>query len=205
MNKISKKVIIGKNTKIGDFVIIGYSLSEASVSIPRTVIGPNSMIRSHTIIYAGNIIGKNFQTGHNVLIRQNNKIGNNISIGSGSEIGFETIIEDNVRIHSGGFIPEFTILRKKCWIGPNVVITNSKYPASKNSKEMLQPVKIMENVKIGANSTILPGITIGKNSVIGAGSVITKDVPKNSVYVGNPGKFIKKIGELKDKGGEVYE
>jgi len=200
-----KNYICGKNAKIEENVVIG-KIPVGKSKCSKTTIGDNALIRSGTVIYCGNCIGENFQTGHNVVIRQDNKIGNNISVGSGSEIGFETLIEDDVRIHSGSFIPEFTILKKKCWLGPDVVITNSKYPASKSSKERLQPVEIMENAKIGANSTILPGVKIGKNSLIGAGSVVTKDVRENCVYAGNPAKFLRKIDEISDeRGGKIYE
>lgn len=58
-----------------------------------------------------------------------------------------------------------------------------------------KPVKIGRNVWIGSNSTILPGVTVGDNAVIGAGSVVTKDIPENTVFAGNPAKFIKNIGE----------
>ena len=196
-----RNYICGKNMAIEENAVIGKP-PKGKIKYNKTTIGDNVVIRSGSVIYYGNHIGANFQTGHNVLIRQNNRIGDNVSIGSGSEIGFNTLIEDNVRIHSGAFIPELTILRKNCWIGPNVVITNSKYPASKDSKERLQPVEVADNAKIGANTTILPGIKIGKNSLIGAGSVITKDVPANSVYAGNPAKFIRSINSIKDENGE---
>src|SRR3989338_4830212 len=119
-----KSYVCGKNSKIEENVVIGSAPYDGKFK--KTKVGDNALIRSFTIIYCGNQIGDGFRTGHNVLIRENNRIGNNVSIGSGAEIGFQTIIEDNVRIHSGSFIPEFTILRKNCWLGPHVVITNSK-------------------------------------------------------------------------------
>ena len=128
-----KNYICGKNMIIEENVVIGKP-PRRKIKYNKTKVGDNAIIRSGTVIYYGNQIGNNFQTGHNVLIRQNNKIGDNISVGSGSEIGFDILIEDNVRIHSGAFIPEFTILRKNWWIGRNVVISNSKYPASLDSK-----------------------------------------------------------------------
>jgi len=160
-------------------------------------IGENPTIREPTIIYPDNSIGDNFQTGHFVTIRENNQIGNNVSIGSHSNIEHHIIIEDNVRIHSNCFIPEYTILKHDCWIGPNVVLTNAKYPRSINVKDELKGPTIGEYAKIGANSTILPGIKIGKHALIGAGTVVVKDVPEYAVVVGNPGNIIGDIRNIK--------
>lgn len=205
---MSNKIIypnskIGKGTEIGEFCIIGETPKDKEGL--KTVIGKNGNIRSHAVIYFGNIIGDNFQTGHAVNIREENKIGNNVSIGTKSIVEHHVLIEDDVRIHSAAFIPEFTILRKGCWIGPGVFITNARYPKSKFTKNNLEGVEVGENAKIGANSTILPGVKIGKNALIGAGSVVSKDVPPDSVVCGNPAKFVRKVTELKYKEGKAYE
>lgn len=159
-------------------------------------IGKNAHIRSHSIIYKGSCIGTDFVTGHNVLIRENCCIGNFVSIGSHSVIEHDVSIENNVRIHSNAFIPEFSILEESCWIGPNVVLTNSRYPASKDSKKYLVGPIIGKGAKVGANSTVLPGVKIGKYALIGAGSVVVKDVEDYAVYAGNPAKKINEIKNL---------
>lgn len=193
--KLIGKVMLGKNVKIGDYVIIGI-LPEGVHEEFITVIGANSMIRSHTTIYAGNRIGGGFQTGHGTRIRENNKIGLRVSIGTNSVVEHDVIIEDGVRIHSQAFVPEYSILKKGAWLGPNVVLTNAKYPRYPGVKENLEGVIVGENAKIGANSTVLPGVEIGKNALIGAGSVVTRDVEENTVVSGNPARFIKYADEL---------
>ena len=80
------------------------------------------------MIYAGNVIGRNFQTGNKVNIRESNRIGDNVSVGTLSVIEHHVEIGNNVRIHTQVFIPEFSVLEDGCWIGPNVVFTNAKYP-----------------------------------------------------------------------------
>ncbi|PKM86545.1 MAG: transferase [Firmicutes bacterium HGW-Firmicutes-12] len=195
-SKIFDNVKLGKNVTIGDFVILGEPPRNAYPGELELIIGDGAIIRSHTTIYAGNIIGKNFQTGHHVTIRENNQIGNNISIGTGSCIEHHIIIGDNARIHSRVFIPEFSIIEKEAWIGPNVVMTNANYPKSESAKQNLNGPRICENAKIGGNSTILPGVTVGENALVGAGSVVTKNIESNDVVVGNPAKKIKKIFEI---------
>lgn len=187
---IRPNVKLGKNVRIDDFCILG--VRSNILHDLATYIGDNSHIRSGTYIYEGNKIGKNFHSGNKVNIRENNIIGNNVSIGTSSVIEHNVEIHDNVRIHSNVFIPEFTILKSGSWIGPNVVITNAKYPNQKNTKKELQGVIIEKNSVVGANVTILPGITVGENTIIGAGSVVTKNVIKNQIVAGNPAKFIRK-------------
>jgi len=186
---IYPNVKLGNNVIIEDFCIIGSLFKDYNNE--ETIIGDNAIIRSHTVIYAGNTIGNNFQTGNKANIRELNKIGDNVSIGTLSIVEHHVIIEDNVRIHSNAFIPEFTLLKKGSWIGPKVCFTNAKYPLSQNVKNELIGATVEENAKIGANSTILPGVKIGKNSLVGAGSVVTKDIPQNQIFVGNPAKFLK--------------
>ncbi len=188
--KVIGNVTIGKNVEIGDYVIIGLMPKGINKEIV-TVIGDNSKIRSHTTIYAGNVIGNNFQTGHGTRIREINKIGNRVSIGTNTVVEHHVIIEDDVRIHSQAFVPEYSILKKGAWLGPNVVLTNAKYPRYPGVKENLEGVIVEENAKIGANSTILSGVEIGRNALVGAGSVVTKDVEENTVVAGNPARFIK--------------
>ena len=195
-SKIHKNVIIGKNTIIEDFCIIGKPAQGEADGEKMTVIGDNSIIRSHTVIYAGNVIGNNFSTGHHVVIRENNSIGDNVSVGSFSDIEHDVLIENNVRCHSRVFIPEYSEIKKNAWIGPHVVFTNAKYPKSKDVKKRLQGPLICEGAKIGANTTLLPGVTIGKNTLIGAGSTVIKNVPDEKVFAGSPAKEIKDISEI---------
>jgi acetyltransferase-like isoleucine patch superfamily enzyme len=194
--KIYPNVRLGKNVQIGDFVIIGEPPRGRAPGELETVIGDNAVIRSHTVIYAGNRIGHNFQTGHHVLIREENEIGDNVSIGSHTVIEHHVRIEDGVRVHSQAFVPEYSVLEEGCWLGPNVVLTNARYPLSVGAKERLEGPVIGRRAKIGANTTILPGRRIGADALIGAGSVVTHDIPPRAVAAGNPARVIKSVDDL---------
>ena len=194
--KVYENVELGAGTVLEDFCIVGTPPRGAKDGELPTTIGADSVIRSHTVIYAGNVIGKHFQTGNKVNIRESNQIGNNVSIGTLSVIEHHVTIADNVRIHTQVFIPEFSTLEEGCWIGPNVVFTNAKYPLSPGVKDSLAGPVVKRGAKIGANSTILPGVVIGENALIGAGSVVAKDVPAGAVVVGNPARAIRHISEL---------
>lgn len=194
--KIFPNVTIGKNAVIEEYVIIGTPPRGRKPGELQTVIGDNAVIRSHTVIYAGNRIGDDFQTGHHVLVREENEIGNHVSIGTASVVEHHVKMGNNVRIHTQAFVPEMSILEDGAWIGPNAVITNAAYPLSPNVKNELKGAIIKKDAKIGANATLLPGITIGENALVGAGAVVTKDVPPNKVVAGNPARVINDVSML---------
>lgn len=194
--KIYPNVKIGKNNKIDDYVIVGVPPRKKKAGELRVTIGDNAIIRSHTIIYAGNIIGDNFETGHAAAIREKNKIGDNVSIGTHSVVEHHVRIGNGVRIHSQAFIPECSIIEDGAWIGPNVVFTNVYHPRCPKAKECMKGPTIRKNARIGANATLLPDIIIGENALVGAGSVVVDDVPDNMVVAGVPAKVIKRVDEL---------
>jgi acetyltransferase-like isoleucine patch superfamily enzyme len=189
-------VVWKSDPRLGDFVIIGEPARGRQPGSAVTSIGVDAEIRSHSVIYDGNRIGDRFQTGHGVLVREDNVIGDDVSIGTGSVVEHHIRIGNGVRLHSNVFIPEFSVLEDCCWIGPNVVVTNSKYPQSPSAKTELMGAYIESGAKIGANATLLPGVRIGRDCVIGAGAVVTKDVPPGAVMVGNPARQIKHVASL---------
>ncbi|GAB4420913.1 MAG: acyltransferase [Bacteriovoracaceae bacterium] len=191
--KIYPGVTLGKNVVIEDYCIIGVPPRGVAEGELRTIIGDNSVIRSHTVIYAGNKIGNSFQAGNKTNIRESNDIGHNVSIGTLTVVEHHVKIEDGVRIHTQVFIPEYSILKEKSWVGPNVVFTNAKYPQSPNVKNELIGPTIEKGAKIGANSTLLPGVVVGENALVGAGSVVTKNVEAMTIVMGNPARKVKNV------------
>jgi acetyltransferase-like isoleucine patch superfamily enzyme len=189
-------VRLGRDVDIGLYVIIGQPFRGMKEDEGLTEIGDQAVIRSHTVVYAGTRVGAGFQTGHGVLVREKCTIGVNVSIGSSCVVEHLVIIEDDVRVHSQAFLPEYSRLERGCWIGPNVVLTNAKYPQSPNVKSELRGPWICSGAKIGANATILPGLKVGRNALVGAGSVVTQNVPAGAVVAGNPARIIKSISEL---------
>lgn len=190
---IHSGVKLGQNVKVEDFCIIGAPF-KGSEGL-ETIIGDNSVIRSMTVIYAGNVIGHGFQTGNKANIRECNSIGNNVSVGTLSVIEHHVKIEDDVRIHTQAFIPEYSTLKRGCWVGPNVVFTNARVPMAPDAKANLKGPTIESKAIIGANSTLLPGITIGENALIGAGSLVSSNIGPNVIAYGHPARERRNRGE----------
>lgn len=175
------KVNLGAGTVVEDNVILG-NREDGVVDI-----GENSLIRSGAVIYSGVSAGRNFKTGHNILIRENTEIGDNVLMGTNSVVDGNCRIGNNVSVQSNAYITAYTVIEDDVFLGPCSVTTNDKY--MKAGAELKGPI-IKKGARIGANSTILPGVTIGENAIVGAGAVVTKDVPRKDTVVGNPARRI---------------
>lgn len=127
-----------------------------------------------------------------VVILQDAIIGENCNICSHSFIENDVQIGNNVTVKCGVYLWDGITIEDNVQIGPNVTFTNDKYPRAKQAFD-LQRTLIKRNASIGAAAVILGGVTIGENALIGAGSVVTKDVPADELWVGNPAKFVRRV------------
>lgn len=131
-------------------------------------IGEGTTIWQFVVILEDACIGKNVNINCNVFIENDVIIGDNVTIKSGVQIWDGVKIEDDV------------------FIGPNVTFTNDLIPRSKQRPTEFIRTLLCKGCSIGANSTIVAGITIGSYSLVGAGSVVTKNIPPNTLWYGNP-------------------
>tara|TARA_B100000902_G_scaffold93580_1_gene96681 strand:- start:1312 stop:1827 length:516 start_codon:yes stop_codon:yes gene_type:complete len=151
-----------------------------------------------TVIKDKNVrVGSNSKVWHWSHLSDNVSIGANCVLGQNVFIGKNVKISSNVKIQNNVSVYEGVILKKNVFCGPSVVFTNVKFPRSKIKAKKYIKTIVEEGATIGANSTIICGIKLGKNSLIGAGSVVTKNVPQNSIVFGNPAK---KVGSINNDG-----
>ncbi len=155
------------------------------------------MIHSLSDVQSSNI-GEYTNIWQFCVVLKDAKIGNNCNINAGVLIENDVIIGDNVTVKSGVQIWDGITIEDNVFIGPNVTFTNDFLPRSKQyPKEFLKTI-VKNGASIGANSTIVGGITIGEHSMIGAGSVVTKDVNAQELWYGNPAKhrgYVCKCGQ----------
>jgi acetyltransferase-like isoleucine patch superfamily enzyme len=148
-----------------------------SSDIQTKNIGEATSVWQFVVILPGAVIGKNCNINAHCFIENDVTLGDNVTVKCG------VYLWDGIRVGNNVFI------------GPNVTFTNDKYPRSKQYPDAFQKTVINDGASIGAGAVILGGLTIGKNAMIGAGSVVTKNIPDNELWVGNPAKFIRKIKE----------
>jgi UDP-2-acetamido-3-amino-2,3-dideoxy-glucuronate N-acetyltransferase len=152
-----------------------YFVHESSYIDENVVIGKGTKIWHFSHIQSGSIIGKKCSIGQNVNIGNNVKIGNHVKI------------QNNVSVYEGVELEDYV------FCGPSMVFTNIKVPRSEfpqRGSEYYQKTLVKKSASIGANATIVCGVTIGEYALIGSGAVVTKDVPDYALVIGNAGRVV---------------
>jgi UDP-2-acetamido-3-amino-2,3-dideoxy-glucuronate N-acetyltransferase len=136
-------------------------------------------------------IGEGTQVWQFVVVLKGARIGTSCNICAQTLIEGDVVMGDRVTVKSGVQLWSGSIIGNDVFIGPNATFTNDKYPRSKQYPDEFHCVTIKNGASIGANATLLAGVTIGEKAMVGAGAVVTKDVPARAVVVGNPAKIMK--------------
>ncbi|MBQ0151952.1 MAG: hypothetical protein KBS61_03550 [Chryseobacterium sp.] len=196
---IYDNVIIGDNSIIANDCIIGEPLHDyyhnENYDNPETIIGENAMIRSHTIIYANSTFGKNFSTGHRVTIREHSKFGDNCRLGTVTDIQGYVEFGNNCWLHSNVHIGQQSKIGNFVFIYPYVVLTNDPTPPS----DICIGATIGDFSQIAVGTVLLPATKIGKHCLVGAQSLVGGEYEDYSLIIGNPGKRIKDVRDMKNR------
>lgn len=140
-------------------------------------------------------IGQGTHVWQFVVVLKGAKIGTDCNICAQALIEGDVVMGDRVTVKSGVQIWDGSVIGDDVFIGPNATFSNDLYPRSKQYPTQFSGVTIQNGASIGANATLLPGITIGERAMVGAGAVVTKDVPARAVVVGNPAKIVRYLDD----------
>jgi len=144
--------------------------------VQTTAIGERTRIWQFCVVLSGAQIGADCNICSHCFVEDRVTIGNRVTVKSGVQIWNGLWLGDDV------------------FIGPNVTFTNDIFPRSRHPAEELKTV-VKAGASIGANATILPGVTIGEGAMVGAGSVVIRDVPAGAVVVGNPARVVSRTAQ----------
>jgi acetyltransferase-like isoleucine patch superfamily enzyme len=193
---VHKNVVIRDNTTIGSHCELGISSADPTHDGPL-IFADNTLIRSHSIFYAGSSFGPGLTTGHRVTVRERTVAGQNLQIGTMCDIQGHCNIGDFVRFHSNVHIGQKSKIADFVWIFPYVVLTNDPTPPS----TLLKGVTIEKFAAIATMSVILPGVTVGEGALVGALSSVTRNVKANTLVTGTPAKEVGPTSAIKLKDG----
>jgi UDP-3-O-[3-hydroxymyristoyl] glucosamine N-acyltransferase len=190
---IHPNVIIEEGTTIEPYCEIGHPTTLADGS--PLIIGGQSLIRSHSILYEGSMFGPKLVTGHHVTVRERTVAGKNLQIGTKSDIQGHCSFGDFVRLHSNVHIGQKSTIGNFVWLFPDVLLTNDANPPSND----LHGAIVGDFSVLCAKVTILPGVNIGKHSVVGSQSLVGIDVQDGMFANGSPAKILCKASILRMK------
>jgi acetyltransferase-like isoleucine patch superfamily enzyme len=146
-----------------------------SSDVQSKQIGEGTRVWQYVVILPGAVIGRDGNICSHCFIENKVVVGDRVTVKCGVQLWDGVTLEDDV------------------FVGPNATFTNDLQPRSRNASATLLPTLVKKGASIGANATILPGLTIGEGAMVGAGAVVTKDVPARTVVVGNPARIVRAL------------
>lgn len=146
-----------------------------SSDVQSKQIGEGTRVWQYVVILPGAVIGRDGNICSHCFIENKVVVGDRVTVKCGVQLWDGVTLEDDV------------------FVGPNATFTNDLNPRSRNASAMLLPTLVKKGASIGANATILPGLTIGEGAMVGAGAVVTKDVPPRTLVVGNPARVVRSL------------
>ena len=146
-----------------------------SSDVQSKQIGEGTRVWQYVVILPGAVIGRDGNICSHCFIENKVVVGDRVTVKCGVQLWDGVTLEDDV------------------FVGPNATFTNDREPRSRNAGATLLPTLVKKGASIGANATILPGLTIGEGAMVGAGAVVTKDVPPRTLVVGNPARIVRAL------------
>ena len=150
-------------------------------------------IHESSYIDTGVTIGEGTKIWHFCHVQENAVIGRDCVLGQNVNVGPGVVIGDGVKIQNNVSVFEGVTIEDNVFCGPSVVFTNDPYPRAGSTPERYTPTRVCEGASIGANATIVCGVTIGRYAMVAAGSVVTRDVADHALVMGVPAKQVGRV------------
>jgi acetyltransferase-like isoleucine patch superfamily enzyme len=185
---------------VGDQAVLGRPARPAKTStvkaepLPALRVGAGATIGTGTVIYAGTSIGDEALIADQAFVRERCTIGRNVIVGRGVAVENGTSIGDYTKIQTDAYITAYVTIEDHCFIAPRVVTTNDNFMGRTQERfKYIRGATIRRGARVGANSTLLPGIEVGAEAFVAAGSIVTRDVPAGMLVRGVPARVIRPV------------
>lgn len=194
---IHSGAIIGNNVRIDDNTVIGKLPMKAALSavtseqtLDPCMIADDCMIGAMTVIYRGCILHSKVMVADLASLRENVEVGELTIIGRGVTVENKVKIGSRCKLETEAYITALSEIGDGCFIAPEVTFTNDNFLGRTRERfKFHRGVTMKRGARIGANVTVLPGLTLGEDALVAAGSVVTRDVPARKIVLGSPAKI----------------
>ena len=192
--------VLGAGVWVGDQAVLGRPARPARTStlkvapLPPLRIAEGAAVGTGAVIYAGTSVGEQTLIADQAFVREGCVIGRSVIVGRGVAVENGTSIGDYTKIQTGAYITAYVTIEDHCFIAPCVVTTNDNFMG--RTQERFQHIRgatIRRGARIGANSTLLPGVEIGAEAFVAAGSLVTRDVPAGMLVMGAPARVVRPV------------
>lgn len=193
--------IIGNNVRVDDNTVIGKLPMKAALSavthdqeLDPCVIGDDCIIGTMVVIYRGCLIGKKVLVADLASLRENVEVGEYTIIGRGVTVENKVKVGSRCKLETEAYITALSEIGDGCFIAPEVTFTNDNFLGrTKDRFKYHKGVTMKRGSRIGANVTVLPGLTLGEDALVAAGSVVTRDVPARKLVMGAPARVLRDV------------
>ena len=194
--------ILGEGVKVLENAVVGKqpSLSPRSTArrepLPPAEIGEGSIVSTGAIVFAGTRIGARVIVGDQACVRERVDVGDDVVLGRGVLVENDTTIGALTKIQAEAYITAYTTLEDNVFIAPCVVTTNDNFMGrTERRHELIKGPTVRRGARVGGGAILCPGIVVGEEAFVGAGAVVTKDVERRMIVVGNPARVMRAVHE----------
>lgn len=194
-------VVLGRNTRVDDGAVLGKLPMKAKASavtrqetLDPASIGDDCLIGSHAVIYRGASIGNHVLIADFASVRELTQIGELTIVGRGVAIENMVRIGSRCKLETGSYITAMSTIEDLCFVAPEVTFTNDNFVGRTEERfKHFGGVTMRRGARIGANATVLPGITLGEDCLVAAGAVVTRDVAPRMIALGTPAREVRNV------------
>jgi len=194
--------VLGQGVKVLEGAVVGKqpTLSPRSTAkrepLPPAEVGEGTIVSTGAVLFAGTTIGARVILGDQSCVRERVTIGDDVVVGRGSLVENDSTIGAMTKIQAGAYITAYSTLEEHVFIAPCVVTSNDNFMGRTDRRhDLIKGPTIRRGARIGAGAVLCPGVEIGEEAFVGAGAVVTKDVARRTLVVGNPARVLRGVPE----------